>query len=527
MAHKILVMNGAALNKKYGAPGFKMVRTAIDGLVAADQARGLVTQLVDISDATQMKKFKGKAVTKATDERQCKDAVDAIYTSGKPHYLVLLDGPDVIPHLKLNNPTPADKDQTVPSDLPYASDAAFTKRDVPHYAALTRVVGRIPGITGDKDPAFLVSQLKAAANFKCGKREDFLPGFVISAKVWDKSTALSAQNIFGDDKIQECPPTGTPAVGKLLSPLCHFINCHGAAANPQFFGQNGHDYPVAMTSGDVATGAKRNSIVAAECCYGAELYDPSYLAGQTLPISISYLKAGAAAYVGSTNIAYGPAEGNGAADLLTQYFLINTLGGASFGRAFLEARQKFVLGQKMEDPVNLKTLAQFILLADPSLQACPSTEPATTAASDDIDHSAARDTRRVFLSVAGKAAADSSGFPGKKISSPPKTLQALVERIAKKRGFPTDAKHREAFQVVGGADYGKEMKARGVEQKVIVIVDPQPMNGKTNGKTNGKKHAKPGVNGEEGAMPPTDMVRILVAHAQDDRIVEVAEYLRR
>ena len=316
--------------------------------------------------------------------------------------------------------------------------------------------------------------------------------------------------MFSSNAIKTCPKIGTPGVAKLLAPLCHFINCHGAKADPQFYGQKGGDYPVALTSGDVAKGAKRHSIVAAECCYGAELYDPTLNGGQQ-PIANAYLDAGAIGYLGSTNIAYGPADGNSAADLLTQYFVIKTLEGASLGRACLEARQKFVLGQKMEDPVNLKTLGQFILLGDPSLAIC---QPATTdsaAEAKSIDHHAARETRRVFLAAAGKSAADSSGFPGKKIARPAKGLEDLVRKIARGRGFQASTKNVDAFHVVGGAEYGQEMKARGVEQKVVVITEQSKFPGKG------------------AAKLPKDMVmtRIFVAHTQDNRVIEVSSYVRR
>ncbi len=61
MPDKILVTNCAALKKKYGDQGFKDIRTAIGALVAADKARGLSTQLFDISDAAKMKTVKGAA----------------------------------------------------------------------------------------------------------------------------------------------------------------------------------------------------------------------------------------------------------------------------------------------------------------------------------------------------------------------------------------------------------------------------------------------------------------------------------
>jgi hypothetical protein len=43
------------------------------------------------------------------------------------------------------------------------------------------------------------------------------------------------------------------------------------------------------------------------------------------------------------------------------------LGGASVGRAFLEARQEFAQSPSELDPFSLKTLAQFTLLGDPSI----------------------------------------------------------------------------------------------------------------------------------------------------------------
>jgi hypothetical protein len=510
MPDKILVTNCSALSAKYGAKGLKAVLDAVKALVGADKAKGLATQLVDISDVATMKKFKGAAVTSSKNERQSKNAVDAIYTNVKPDYLVLLDGPDVLPHLILDNPAAGDGDKHVPSDLPYASEASFTKRDAAAFAAVTRVVGRVPGITGANDPTFLIKQLKATAAFKTLRRADYLNHFAISAEVWEKSTEESVDNIFGSPAIKLCPPTASPGVAKLLAPVCHFINCHGAEVDPQFYGQRGNQYPTAMTSDDVAKGAKRNALVAAECCYGAQLYDPA-LANGKRPISNAYLDAGAAGFFGSTTIAYGPPEGNGAADLLTQYFLIDVLDGASLGRACLQARQKFVLGEKMEDPINLKTLAQFILLGDPSLQPCGAEGKEAKENVKVVEPAAARETRRIALVAAGKAASESSGYPGKKLLRPPKRLHTLVRKLARQRGFRAAPQNIVAFQVVGGGNYGLEMKKRGVEQKVLMLIEHAKLRGRA---------AK--------AMPKgLQQTRVFVAHAQNNHLAEVAEYVRR
>ena len=92
-----------------------------------------------------------------------------------------------------------------------------------------------------------------------------------------------------------------------------------------------------------------------------ELYDAETLS-IPIPICQSYLAQGALAYLGSTTMAYGPAEGNGSADLLTQFFIIQLLAGASVGRAALVARQEFVAQTGQMDAIDLKTLAQFLRL---------------------------------------------------------------------------------------------------------------------------------------------------------------------
>jgi len=111
--------------------------------------------------------------------------------------------------------------------------------------------------------------------------------------------------------------------------------------------------------------------------------------------------------------------------------------------------------------------------------------------------------------AAGEAAAASSGFPSKQLRRPPKALHDLVRKLARKRGLRT--RDVRSFQVVGGANYGLEMKARGVEQKVVMVIDHRPAPARA-----GKKKGK--------ILP---RVHILVAHAHDNRVTEIAEYFRR
>jgi hypothetical protein len=127
--------------------------------------------------------------------------------------------------------------------------------------------------------------------------------------------------------------------------------------------------------------------------------------------------------------------------------------------------------------------------------------------SEYIGFQEARRTRRVALVASGKAAARCSGFPGRKIGGGKTKLHRLVRKIALQRGFSIDLNAVEAYGIVGGEIYANAMKARDVKQKVFVAMHQ---------KNAGEKATK--------VIPST---RILVAHAQNDRMTGVHEYTRR
>src|SRR5439155_5510359 len=173
---------------------------------------------------------------------------------------------------------------------------------------------------------------------------------------------LSLDAIFGPHAgMKIAPPDGYKWTAAEAKRLSHFVNCHGAAADPHFYGQKGASYPVAHSADWMASRVVEATVMAAECCYGAELYDPALptALGQ-MGMCNTYLGAKSYAYFGSTNIAYGPAAANDQADLMCQYFLAEVLGGASAGRACLQARLKYVQTKAgVLTPADLKTLAQF------------------------------------------------------------------------------------------------------------------------------------------------------------------------
>ncbi|HTJ76331.1 MAG TPA: hypothetical protein VL337_13315 [Acidimicrobiales bacterium] len=394
---KVVVTNAAALEAKYGDRA-KEVIAGVDALVAADAGRGIRTTLVALDDAGAMGGLNAAPVTDPADPEQVKAAIDGVFRALDPDYLMILGAVDVVPHQPMRNPMPSDGDEVVPGDLPYACVHPYSD-DPADFIGPTRVVGRLPDLTAADDPAYLVALLEAAAGWTSRPAADYRDYLGISAKVWEGSTTLSLQNLFGNaDDLRLSPTDGPDWPDELLGRRSHFVNCHGAGADPHYYGQEGGSYPIAHDASLIDGRLREGTVAAAECCYGAELYDPA-LAGGVAPICNTYLASGAYAFLGSSTIAYGPADGNGSADLLCQFFLRDVLAGASVGRAALQARQAFVRDVTVVDPADLKTLAQFSLMADPSV--VPVEAPA--AQPKGVPGAALRSARRANLLANGLA----------------------------------------------------------------------------------------------------------------------------
>jgi hypothetical protein len=167
---------------------------------------------------------------------------------------------------------------------------------------------------------------------------------------------------------------------------------------------------------------------------------------------------------------------------------------------------KVVRSQKMENPVNLKALAQFILLGDPSLQPVRAEEQ-FDAFSEYIDFHEARHTRRIALVASGQSALGCSGFPRKKIRGGKSKLHSLVRKIALQKGFNVGQNAVEAYEIVGRDNYANEMKARDVRQKVFIVTHKEATIGRT--------------------VKGVPLTRILVAHAENERLTSVSEHIRR
>jgi hypothetical protein len=484
---KIIVTNRAALARKHGAAGMKQIDAALARLARADAKRGIATRCVAIDRAADMEPFGGR-VANRKDARQAKRAVDEICRVLKPDYLMLLGAPDVVPHVGLKNPMAAsrDSDRRIDSDLPYACDARYSTT-IKDFLGPTRVVGRLPDVAGEGRTEHLVRLLDTARTWRSRPRSDYGDYFSLSTASWRRSTRTTTRKLFGSDGWVRLSPSEGPywTAGDLQGRI-HLINCHGDTADPEFYGEDEYDpddQPSAHMAVHLAGRVQAATVVAAECCYGAELYQPT--AGRSVGICQTYLAEGAWAFFGSTTVAYGPAEGNNFADLICGSFLRGVLEGASVGRAALEARQQYIrLGGYME-MVDLKTIAQFLLLGDPSVQpvrtavvaAGVRAKSAGRAAGKTARVAVARRARRKRLARSGCRIGVTTAFvasrPDAKASRP---VRHKLRKLAAARGASVQT--IESFKLHAPAERnpareGRQLVARHAVFHVIVLKEKQ------------------------------------------------------
>lgn len=475
MPTKLILCNLGALKKKY-LDLTPQIQSALYPIIGADQRAGITTTIVYVDDAAAMKAIGAIPVTNASDPQQNKVAIDGIFNHYHPDFMMILGAPDIIPHQSLVNPAP-DSDPDVPSDLPYACSSGYS-RNIATFLAPTRVVSRLPDVTGTpalgpKDPTYFLRVLAYAADRNQASKAIYQQYFSVTCDEWKASTAQSLQNIFaGSASMLISPPSGPKWTTPQMAPLSHFVNCHGGSNDPKFYGQQGTSYPTAMDATLMAHGLNAGVAMSAECCYGAQLYNPDAGPSQ-IPMGMcnTYLYAGSKGYFGSSNIAYGPSSGNGAADLITQYFLINLLTNQSIGSAVLGARLRFANGQDMTKPTNLKTLASFNILGDPVMTPVAPPPPPVKAAADlgSTLHMASMQTHSLAKAIeAGSAYAEHAPE-----ARPSSEVQKAIEALLTERGVKESKRHSFVVRWPSGLDASMLSKAPEVLVHAIGFRDPK------------------------------------------------------
>lgn len=313
----------------------------------------------------------GCPVPMGIDPEANKNAVDAICKAISPHYVMLLGAPDVVPHQPMDDPMGATSpDDVVDSDLPYASSNPYSL-DVPQFIRPEYAVGRLTDITGVGNTAYLVSLLDIATGWRSAPRALYEEPFSLSAADWEEATSATLESIFGANPQVHLSPNQTQSswIHQELRCMLHFLNCHGEKSDPVLYGQGGTvPRNRAYSANDLHGRVTQGTVVAAECCYGAQLYDPRNTKGPS--ICNTYLGEGAFGFFGSTTSTFGARDlgpGMQCADVICARFVRAVLEGASLGNAVLRARREYVEGPSAMSPPDYKTLAQFILLGDPSI----------------------------------------------------------------------------------------------------------------------------------------------------------------
>jgi hypothetical protein len=465
---KLIISAKEQLRFKYGSLLPKL-EALLKKMKEADAKKGLDTRVVFLDVQSSLRRTGVKKI-KVLSEEECKRAIDELYKFFVPAYIVILGWDDVIPFQLLDNPA-IDQDVRIPSDLPYACDAPFSEK-IDHFTGPTRVVGRIPDLPGkQKNIDYLKIVLTNSMKHKPMDPDQYREYFSLASWDFRFSTEISLQNMFGHNgHLITAPGAKYPKefTRNHLKPLTHFFNCHGAARDLTFYGQKGKKYPKAFTSTAIQGKITPGTIVVAQCCFGAQLFDPFSLQPPNHSFASAYLSNDAIAYLGSSNISYGPTDSQSLSDLITQYFVKNVLKGASIGRAFLEARQSFLTDSGPDlDPYELKTLAQFYLLGDPSVQPaeCEQAEVVKFTVGNAIMNS------RKNLFIKGTSLSNSiSNSSRQKEDSPIKDTKQLSNILKKNKLVKADKKsvYRVASKGFDGSLLSKKLGAQGTKFHTFV-----------------------------------------------------------
>jgi hypothetical protein len=393
---KLSVTVKGRLEAKYNDAAREKIKAAIELWKNADAKRGIHTVHVAVDDRAEMtnlwrdhfpRKRRVTPLSGKPSALKIKRVVDDLWDRLNPEYLVLFGGDDVIPMFKVENPShnwKGDWDRKLPTDNPYATSKPFLPSDVdPPYLIPERVVGRIPDMHANGDPAWLVDYLATAIHWKSRSARFYRETYAICSSDSSGPGKEFMQSISKPvSKLFVSPPTRdiSTSARRRLSARLHMIRCHGNPLDAAFWGHDPDEeneekaWKRAITSTTLKARLQPATLVGTMCCYGAQIFSPTLRHARShrkWPLASTYLRRGALAFVGSTKRAWLGGDRMDSADWLVADYLKRVLGGASIGRAFLESKQKhlgFQLenGQSIDRP-DQKTLIEYVLLGDPSI----------------------------------------------------------------------------------------------------------------------------------------------------------------
>lgn len=344
----VLYTNLNLLSQNLGIPK-EDILTAINNFITVRKADGISYELFDVSD-------------KISNNSSLQEHISLVHSavSQGQRYLFILGDNEIIPTCVWDNmASDREHDSDVSSDLPFAtldSESPFYGKKFDFDNCL--YVGRLP-------TAVIMNYLNNIASYT---KPSSINSFAMSAMVWTMETMElygqvrnASDNVHGPE--METSPlfelgqeqSSIPSNTNLL-----LFNLHGSNQTEFWYGQEGSDYPEAM-SHESLDHLTEPYFLAVEACYGARYENLSI----SQSILLSALNSKCLSFLGSSRIAFGrPMPEGCCADVVCSEHLVNLLKGMRAGEAFNLARKKL-----MEDsgPDEIKTLAEFSLYGDPSL----------------------------------------------------------------------------------------------------------------------------------------------------------------
>lgn len=336
---------GIVLTNTSGLTSSAAFTQAFHGYIEHKAAQGIAYYLLDMKDQ-QVSYVPSLTVESVVA------LLRTVYGVAVPDYLMIVGDASVIPNADWDNVCD-DGDPTVPSDLAYIALDAGSPWDgaVYDFENITQV-GRIPARAND-DFATAVSYFN---NTRAFDGYSAAKAFAYSALVWEKTSRAEFAHL--SPYLVTSPKYTTNNLGRIGSEYnLACFNLHGSDEDHAWYGQEGWSYPEAFKKELLPI--NKGYALLTEACYGARpLYSDS--------IVVNAIKNNCIAFVGSSKIAYGYADGSlCCADIIAKNFTAGMAKGETAGKSFLDALSALSHGYMCEE--DIKTLAEFALYGDPSV----------------------------------------------------------------------------------------------------------------------------------------------------------------
>ncbi len=365
----IITSSRRNLERKYGLLGFHAIDEALRDLAHASGSRLVYA---DVPGENRPLGLQPLGNGESTDEWL--DYVKRLPMDARN--LLLVGGPDIVPFQHVDNPSDDDDDALL-SDAPYGGPALLSP---------ARAVGRLPD-SAETDPSLLIALIRSTADARraAGRQSKWAavaptagPAAVgYTASVWRHAARTVFSVIDSPSRLRMSPPLDhnhAPAIVGDRFGLAYF-NLHGLKDDAGWYGQRdpllAADYaafPLAMHPDALQANQRRRVVIFSAACYGGYIVDKR--ANESMALRLLQTKA--AAFVGSTALAYGGlSEHLLAADLLAIHFWRGLLGGLSVGEALRQAKigmaNELIKRQGFLDAEDQKAIFTFTLYGDPTL----------------------------------------------------------------------------------------------------------------------------------------------------------------